>query len=73
MLKIINENIKVNSHYYDYQLENGTLLHKNLWNGENYYIKIDNKEFKYTPIYSQKENENGSFDIIGFVEKIYNC
>lgn len=66
MLKIKNENIKVNGHWFDYELENGVLLHESEWNGEIYTVKTKSGEETYRPVYAEEENENGGFDIVGF-------
>ena len=51
MINITNENIMVNGHQFDYQLENGDLLHDSEWNGERYIIEKDGKEIEYKPVY----------------------
>lgn len=43
MIRIKNENVKKNNTVFDYELENGELLHISEWNGETY--------GKYKPIY----------------------
>lgn len=49
--------------YFDYELENGELLHSSEWNGERYHT--DNGI--YRPVC--EEDENGDFNIIGFEEE----
>lgn len=66
MIKIKNEDIKVNGHWFDYELEDGTLLHQSEWNGEEYTVKENGVEITYRPIYAEEENCNGGYDIIGF-------
>ena len=66
MLNIKNEMVKVNGHWFDYELENGVLLHESEWNGEVYTVKTDCGEAVYRPVYSEEENNNGGYDIIGF-------
>ena len=66
MLKIKNEDIKVNGHWFDYELEDGTLLHQSEWNGEMYIVKKDGVEISHRPVYADEENCNGGYDIIGF-------
>lgn len=61
MLKIVNKNIKINNHIFDYELENGVLLHNTDWNGEIYHI--GNTEYK--PIYNFEVN---NIDIDKLVE-----
>ena len=71
MLKITEENIRVNGHIFDYRIEDGTLLHESEWNGEDYTVRENGKDKVYKPVYSETENENGGFDIIGFDLKEY--
>ena len=67
MIKIKAENVTaLGGATFDYQLEDGTLLHESEWNGENYTIKENGTETVYKPIYAEHENENGGYDIIGF-------
>lgn len=66
MIKIKNKDIKVNGHWFDYELEDGTMLHSSEWNGEEYIIAENNVEITYRPIYTEEENSNGGYDIIGF-------
>ena len=58
-------------HIFDYLLENGVLLHESEWNGEVYTVKENGSEIEYRPVYDDKENENGGYDIIGFEEQSY--
>lgn len=66
MLKINDTNVRVNDHEFDYELENGTLLHESEWNGEVYTVKENSREVTYRPVYDENENDNGGYDIIGF-------
>lgn len=66
MLKIKSEDIKANGHWFDYELEDGTLLHQSEWNGEMYIVKQNGVEISYHPVYAEEENCNGGYDIIGF-------
>lgn len=67
MLKIKAENVIIAGHQFDYELEDGTLLHQDEWNGENYGTYIAGKyEVEYIPVYADKPNENDGYDIIGF-------
>lgn len=68
MLKIKKECVNVNGHWFDYELENGVLLHATEWNGENYTVKEKDREIVYKPIYANKPNVNDGFDVIGFEE-----
>lgn len=69
MIKIKEENVIRNGHMFDYLLENGTLLHESEWNGEKYTTKDERGKTLevYRPIYDENENENGGYDIIGFI------
>lgn len=70
MLKIKARNVvRLGGAMFDYELEDGTLLHESEWNCYNYTIYKGDKEIVYQPIYAVEENENGGHDIIGF-EKI---
>lgn len=62
MINIKSEFLKVNGEYFDFELENGELLHNSEWNGEEY--ETENGIFR--PVYAAEENENGGFDIVGF-------
>ena len=66
MMKITGTNIRRNGHTFDYELQNGALLHESEWNGQDYTVKEDGREVVYKPIYAEQENENGGYDIIGF-------
>ena len=64
MLEIVDTYVLVNSHYFDYELEDGTLLHNSEWNGEVYTVKNkDGSETRYFPVYNQIDDE---YEIIGF-------
>ena len=71
MLKIKAENVVIAGHRFDYELEDGTLLHEDEWNGEHYTISEKGQEIVYRPIYADEPNENDGFDIIGFEERRY--
>ena len=64
MLRIKNEDVKIAGHYFDYELEDGTLLHSSEWNGEDYTLKINGVEAVYKPVY--KEVDEDEYEIIGF-------
>ena len=67
MLKFLKEQHEHNGAWFDYLLENGERLHSSEWNGEEYTIKTGSRKGDtYKPIYSDTENDNGGFDIIGF-------
>lgn len=53
---------------YDYELENGEMLHSSDWNGEVYTVKRDGGEVTYRPVYADEPNENDGYDIVGFTE-----
>lgn len=65
MLEILDDHVLVNSHYFDYELEDGTLLHSSEWNGEVYTVKNkDGSETIYFPVYNQIDEDE--YEIIGF-------
>ena len=65
MLEILDDNVLVNSHYFDYELEDGTLLHSSEWNGEVYTVKNKaGSETRYFPVYNQIDDDE--YEIIGF-------
>lgn len=65
MLKVLNIEVYVNYHYFDYELEDGTLLHSSEWNGEIYTVKnLDGSETRYLPVYEQVGKDE--YEIIGF-------
>lgn len=66
MINIKNENVERAGHWFDYELEDGTLLHNSEWNGEIYTVKENRMEIEYRPIYADKPNENDGYNIIGF-------
>lgn len=67
MLKIKNENVKMNGHWFDYELEDGTLLHNQEWNGEQYTVKNeDGSETEYRPIYFKYVFDDVVYEIVGF-------
>lgn len=59
MLNIKEKNVERVGHTFDYELENGELLHVSEWNGERY--ETENGIFR--PVY---EEIDGEFEIIGF-------
>lgn len=59
MLNIKEKNVERVGHTFDYELENGELLHVSEWNGEHY--ETENGIFR--PVY---EEIDGEFEIIGF-------
>lgn len=66
MINIKNENVERTGHWFDYELEDGILLHNSEWNGENYTVQENGMEVEYRPIYADKPNENDGYDIVGF-------
>jgi hypothetical protein len=66
MINIKNENVERTGHWFDYELEDGMLLHNSEWNGENYTVKENGAEVEYWPVYTDKPNENDGYDIVGF-------
>jgi hypothetical protein len=68
MLKIKRENFEETGHRFDYELENGVLLHKSEWNGETYTVKENGKEITYRPIQTHNEADD-TWTIIGFDEE----
>jgi hypothetical protein len=70
MLFIKTENPVSVGEMFDYELEDGTLLHNTEWNGEDYTIRNGNipnrTETVYTPVYEISETDEESFNIIGF-------
>lgn len=66
MINIKNENVERTGHWFDYELEDGILLHNSEWNGENYTVQENGMEVEYRPIYADKSNENDGYDIVGF-------
>jgi hypothetical protein len=64
--KIAARNVVENGHRFDFQLSDGTLLHKSEWNGEVYTVGHGANERTYRPIYAEVENENGGYDIVDF-------
>ena len=73
MLKIKTENPVSVGEMFDYELEDGTLLHRTEWNGEDYTVRSGSiptrTETVYKPVYSAEPNENEGYDIIGFEVK----
>lgn len=69
MLEIKAENVVRCGHQFDYELENGTLLHEKEWNGEVYTVRENGTETTYEPVYDTMPDENDGldvWDIIGF-------
>ena len=75
MIKIKNKNVVRNFHQFDYELEDGTLLHSDEWNGEVYTLmdRKNHKETVYKPIYGHEPNEEDNYYIIGFEKNTYDC
>lgn len=81
MLTIKRQNVNIAGHVYDYELEDGTLIHIDSWNGECYSAR-DNagQEVTYTPVYRYEvegaeltEDENSEewdrqLEVVGFEE-----
>lgn len=60
MIKVKNVNVKFNSTVFDYELENGLLLHNNDWNTEVYSEALNSLtgeilKNEYKPIYRYEE------------------
>ena len=70
MIFIKTENPVLVGEMFDYELEDGTLLHNTEWNGEDYTVRtgrIPNRiEAVYRPVYEVSETDEESFNIIGF-------
>lgn len=66
MLNIKNRFIALEGTTFDYELEDGTMLHPSEWNGEVYAVVNGGIEDTYRPVYDEDENDNGGYDIIGF-------
>ncbi len=68
MIKVKNINVNFNGSIFDYELENGLLLHSSNWNTELYSEALDSKTGKiikneYKPIYKYEE-ENIDISIL---------
>ena len=84
MLLVKNQNVKKVNSYADYELEDGTLLFEQDWNGELYgngLKKSKNTNCEYKPVYryqienididnleENSEEWNKAFEIVGFEE-----
>lgn len=72
MLKIKSEGKVVDFARFDYELEDGTLLHETEWNGEEYTVKNDGCETYYKPVEKatqfDEDNEPCEWEVIGFEE-----
>ena len=79
MLKIKAEHVEWMDTMFDYELENGQLLHTSEWNGEEYVTryKWNGDEFveagevlSYRPVYNviNEGTEDEEWEIIGFEE-----
>ena len=72
MLKIVAENVvRLGGATFDYELEDGTLLHESEWNGECYTAREWDGEAYVVkslcyPVYSKTSNENNGHDVVGF-------
>lgn len=62
MIKIKDRDICVGITYYDYELEDGTLLHEDDWDGEQYIFMKDGIKQVYYAIYEDEVY----YTIIGF-------
>jgi len=51
MLNIKAKNVERVGHMFDYELEDGTLLHDSEWNGEKYITGRGQTETEYRPVY----------------------
>ena len=71
MIKIKREHFTYMGTTMEYELEDGTMLHSNDWNGEIYTIKKDGREISYRPIIegigeADEDGEYSQYGIIGF-------
>lgn len=66
MLKIKRERFEQTGHWFDYELDNGIILHKSEWNGEEYTIKEGNYERRFRPV--MVETQEDAWEAIGFEE-----
>lgn len=65
MLKIKRENFELTGHRFDYELENGVMLHGSEWNGEVYTVKNGKNEDIYRPVMNYNK-EDDSWTTVGF-------
>lgn len=63
MLKIKRNWFEHGGHWFDYELEDGTLLHDSEWNGECYIVDDGTH---YTPIYELEPGCDDQYRVIGF-------
>jgi hypothetical protein len=72
MLKINSRNKVVDSSVFEYELENGVLLHEIEWNGEGFIVKDNGGEVEYRPVEKaiefDEDNEPINWEVIGFEE-----
>lgn len=65
MIKIKREHFEINGEWYDYELENGALLHRSEWNGEVYTVKDGKSERTYRPVQVHNK-EQDTWTTVGF-------
>ena len=63
MFKIKRNWFEMGGHWFDYELEDGTLLHDSEWNGESYIVDDGTH---YTPIYELELGCDDQYRVIGF-------
>jgi len=67
MICIKEHSVKVNGHWFDFELEDGHLLHESEWNGEYYETGEGTTKSRYKPIYIE---DSEGFYIVGFEKMI---
>jgi len=55
MIEIIGRYAPKYGDIFDFELANGTLLHRDEWNGEKYLSHEDGEEIVYTPVYRYEQ------------------
>lgn len=69
MIQIKNRNPIYVGEMFDFELEDGTLLHDSEWNGECYTVKEQGgHERSFRPVYRALNEFEDQFEIIGFEE-----
>ena len=76
MLDIVRRNFHEAGLTYNYELEDGTRLHYNSWNGEGFLHCGDSGCVLYVPVENpypfDKYGEPDYYDVIGFVKRLLN-
>ena len=67
MLEITDAGVRRYGSFFEYELENGELLHISEWNGECFTVKKNGEEIRYFPVY--EEIDLDEWEIIGFEER----